>query len=159
MERKTIIRPGYDCRVKCSHDPPGNHGIAGDEWVFVVMDGERAVSLSILSNDYPPTVEREHLPDVLREPITGALAWHRYHPDGHDCSWVAGGKCEHDVSYLEAGRFWKEHAVGNQSEQPASFWLALEEELRQGSQGEGFGETLARMKELFGRIAQGQSRN
>lgn len=133
-ERKTIIRPGYDCRVKCTHDPPGDHGICGDEWVFVVMDGPRAVSLNVLSADYPPTVERATLPGVLRKPMPSGLTVHHADPHGRECDWVTGGKCVCEVSWLWATAFWREYAVGQQSEQPESFWLALESELDAGGE-------------------------
>jgi hypothetical protein len=157
MERKTIIRPGYDCRVKCTHETPGDHGICGDEWVFIVMDGERAVSLNILSSDYPPTVERVGMPGILERAIPGALTWHRYAPDGHECPWVAGGTCENDSTYTGARDFWKAHAVGEQSEQPESFWKALEAELSEPGEREGFDSLLKQLGELMqrGRAAAG----
>lgn len=132
MKRTMKIRPGYDCRVECKHEPPGDHGICGDEWTYGVSDGERAVVLSVLSTDYPASVDREALPGILGRPLPATLVFHVADPEGGPCDVLEGGRCRADVTYLGAGTFWRAHGDDRQSEQPEAFWLSLESEL-QGS--------------------------
>lgn len=133
MKREHYVRPGYDCRKECLHEPKGEHGICGDTWFYVVSDGKRAVSLEILSDRYPPTVERALLPDVLQKPMAACLVTHVADPDADPeqakCKWVEGGLCRVDGSYLGARAFWNEHGDPKQPEQGEAFWLALEAEL------------------------------
>lgn len=52
--RRVIYTPGYDCRITCSHTPPGNHGICAEEWLLLAMhpSGDAAAVL-ILNGRYP----------------------------------------------------------------------------------------------------------
>ncbi len=135
MERRHFVTPGYDCRVECKHEKKGNHGIGSDEWVYVVSDGPRAVSLSMLSHDYPPTVDREAMGPAVRRilfdhrALIGTLHTHEAHPGGQPCEYVAGGHCKCDVTYLGAAEFWAAHGDSTQPEQGEAFWQALEREL------------------------------
>ncbi len=133
MKRQTIVRPGYDCRVKCEHDPPGDHGICGDEWIYVVSDGEAALVYSVLSDRYPATVDRSTLPEVLLRGMGGAMAIHR--PGKSDeamaCQYIDSGWCDIDtIGYLIGRDFWKKHGDPKQSEQSEAFWQALEKDFR-----------------------------
>lgn len=134
MERKHWVTPGYDCRVECKHEKKGDHGIASDEWSYVVMDGERAVSLHMLSDRYPASAPPERMhPEVrrilLERPFIGRLFEHHANPTGCECEWVTGGRCQGDVTYLGAGEFWAAHGDSTQPEQSEAFWQALEAEL------------------------------
>lgn len=137
--------PGYDCRVTCEHEEKGDHGISGGVWWYWVSDGERAVSLMVLTNDYPPSVERP-LPLALVEMCEGVLGYHTADPEGRECSMLAdGARCRSDESYIGGQSFWKKHGSPAQFEQPESFWAALEEELRRfqsGQVGPLFGDML-----------------
>ncbi len=129
MKRQTIVRPGYDCRTECKHEPQGDHGICGDEWIYVVSDGESALVYSVLSDHYPAGVDREALPAVLLRGIGGPMAIHRP-GKGHDamaCQYIDGGWCSIEtIGYLCGMNFWKEHGDPKQSEQSEAFWQALE---------------------------------
>lgn len=134
MPTRTSHRePGYDCRVACEHEPKGEHGISGGDWWYAVSEGDRAVTLHVLGNEYPASVERP-LPPILAGGLA-TLSWHEPDPDGRECQFI-GQKCKSDSSSIEGQRFWKEHACAAQFEQPESFWLALEEELREYAAGE-----------------------
>ena len=136
IERRHFVTPGYDCRVECKHEPKGDHGIASDEWHYVVSEGERAVSLSMLSQCYPPSVDRESMDPAVRSilfdrDLIGSLRTHVTDPGGGYCEWVEGGACKSDVTCLGAAEFWKEHGESTQPEQGEAFWLALERELKE----------------------------
>lgn len=131
MKRETVVRPGFDCRTECKHDPPGDHGICGEEWCYVVSDGGRALSLGFLSAHYPDSVT-EPLPDVLRQGVAGPLMLHSADPNGVTCQWVTGGRCSlESISYLSSGRLWALYGDPRQTEQSEAFWLALETKLRE----------------------------
>lgn len=130
--RMSSTEPGFDCGPggrDCLHDPKGNHGCSGGRWRYAVIDGDSAVSLTVLAHDYPPTVDRSRLPESLRRPLPEALCFHEACEDGEPCDLVPGGKCRGDCSYLHSGEFWDEHHVGDEFVQPESFWLALESRL------------------------------
>lgn len=130
IKRTMKVTPGYDCRTECKHEPKGDHGIAGDEWWYTVTDGRVAVSLQVLTNAYPPSVDQEKIPPILRGHLAGTLAFHRPDPEGCTCDLVPGGKCSLEIGFGTGARFWKEHGDPAQSEQPETFWAALEAELR-----------------------------
>lgn len=46
--RRVRFQPGYDCRTKCEHDPPGKHGAHGDSFSLEARteDGTIGVTLS-----------------------------------------------------------------------------------------------------------------
>lgn len=129
MKRQFILRPGYDCRKECSHEPKGEHGICSDVWFYVVSEGPHAVSLEIFSADYPPTVERATLTGFLQRPFSGGLFFHHADPSGNRCEFVEGGLCKSDCSYRCAQDLWEAHGNPNQREQGEAFWLALEARL------------------------------
>ena len=133
VERKVQILPGYDCRVECKHERKGNHGIGAEAWFFVVTDGDRAVSLKVTSGQYPPSVAHSSDP-----PEGWCLATHVADPEGTACDYVAGGRCRGDFGFLMAGEFWEQWGKPElRTEQPESFWKALEARLPQpGGSGE-----------------------
>lgn len=122
--------PGFNCGPggrDCQHGVKGNHGISGGRWRYAVVEGEqRAVSLSVLAVDYPPEVDRSRFSERMRHPMGEAMCFHEADANGKPCDLLPGGKCAGDCGYLQAGEFWNEHHVGEQFEQPESFWLALE---------------------------------
>jgi hypothetical protein len=134
IRRVSSKRPGYDCGPdgsRCKHEKKGDHGIGGDEWLYAVTDGERAVSLLVLSGDYPPSVDRSLFTERMLKPWGAHLSVHEScGPDqGVACDLLPCGRCTVDVSYLQAADLWDAHHVGEQFEQPESFWLALEARL------------------------------
>ncbi len=131
MKRARGVLPGFDCGPRgcdCKHEKPGDHGISGGTWWYAVSDGPLAVSLSILAVDYPETVRRP-LPEFLRTPRAEVLTFHWADPNGVDCPHVVDGRCRCDGTYLGAAEFWEAHGDPKQSEQPESFWIALEAKL------------------------------
>ncbi len=131
MRRVTSTSPGYNSGPggkDCQHEPKGNHGISGGTWRYAVVEETRAVSLSVLAVDYPPNVDRSRLPVFMRRPQGEAICWHEASGD-KPCDLLPGGKCNGECSYLAGGEFWDEHHVGEQFEQPESFWIALESRL------------------------------
>ncbi len=131
MDRRVSVRPGYDCRRQCSHDPKGEHGISSEEWWFAVVSGRTALSLSVLSGSYPESVDVSRLSEGLTKCQGCAWALHRADPDGNPCEYVVGGLCKSNVSYLIAESFWREHGdpCAGQN-QPEAFWQAFEAMLR-----------------------------
>ncbi len=133
MKRVTRIDPGYNCGTggkDCQHEKRGDHGISSDSWYYAVTDETRAVSLLVFSGDYPPSVERATLPAKLQKPWGAYLHFHvADSTNGEPCDLVSCGKCKMGVSCLEADECWEEHHVGEQREQPESFWVALESRL------------------------------
>ncbi len=131
MERRTNVEPGYDCRKVCQHERKGDHGIRCDEWWFVVVDGDHAVTLTVFSGKFPASV------DVLgfagtrcAESVGCGLALHRADPEGVRCEYVRGGRCSSEASYLGGEAFWKKFGVADAgTRQPESFWQALEAKL------------------------------
>lgn len=133
MKRLSGTQPGYNCGPRgagCEHEQKGDHGISGGVWWYTVTEGDRAVSLSVLATDYPASVARP-LPAIIEKPLAADLAYHRADPEGKECPWVRGGRCTNDGSALGARGFWAEHGHDAQHEQPESFWLALEAELKE----------------------------
>ena len=131
MERRAHSEPGYDCRRECLHEKKGDHGIACFTWWFAVVEGLQAVSLSVLSGQYPESVDASSLPALLREVQGGCWAVHHADPKGGVCEYVAGGKCQGNTSFLAGEAFWEQHGASELGlEQPESFWQALEAELR-----------------------------
>jgi hypothetical protein len=47
--RAVFWTPGYDCRIKCEHEPKGDHGQHGDELLLAVRQGEIAVGLTVFT--------------------------------------------------------------------------------------------------------------
>lgn len=131
MERRAQLRPGYDCRRECQHAVKGAHGIASDEWWFAVVSGRFALSLVVLSGNYPGTVSMEGMLPFLKEPRASAWAVHRADASGGACEYVEGGRCQTDVIFFFAESFWLQRGVPSLGlEQPESFWEALESALR-----------------------------
>lgn len=134
MRRVSRTRPGYSCGPAgrdCQHEHKGDHGINGGTWYYAVVsdDGLRAVSLSVLAADYPPEVDRSRFSERMKHPMGEAICFHEAKADGRDCDVLPGGKCDGDCSWLQAGELWDGHHVGEQFEQPDSFWCALEARL------------------------------
>lgn len=130
MERVSKLFPGYDCRKECQHEHRGEHGICADVWWYAVTDTTRAVALQVMSADYPASVERAELPRVLQGASGACMTFHVADSESdRECGLVSCGKCRLDYTYLGARDFWKEHHVGEQRDQPESFWLALEARL------------------------------
>lgn len=132
---KTV--PGYDCRTTCAHTPKGDHGIHGDEWIYIVEaeDRKTALALTVFSNKYPPTVDIANLPAALIRPIGADLSLHVSFPTepdaclstavGQDCAYVNGTCHTYYTSALVARDFYTEHGGGDVDPTEA-FWRALE---------------------------------
>lgn len=134
MRREHWVTPGYDCRTECKHQVKGEHGICGDQWVYAVTDGKRAVSISVITPRFPESVDLAlHPPDVravLERYFATALTLHEADPDGMPCKLVDGGLCSVGwATYFGAQRFWKAWGDERQPEQSEAFWRALESEL------------------------------
>jgi len=126
-QRITQKEPGYDCRAQCQHKKKGDHGIMSDTWWYCVRDGDRAVSLSVYSSDYPATVDRSSLFGSLLCNRPVAITVHRKSSSGTDkaCNWLDGQPCEpamfsliwadqhfkrffqHRDAYVQGEDFWK----------------------------------------------------
>lgn len=140
MNRKTIVVPGYDCiahpcgKNGCGVRPGHSHGRHGDDWMFVVHDGDCALSLTISSGKYPGDLppREPHGSDVSlhcafpirREHVAGV------EDDSRDCELVPGGKCYQGSAFssaLQAQTFFEHHfAVAGGLQQEDGFWTALE---------------------------------
>lgn len=134
VKRVSDREPGFNCGPggrDCQHGVKGDHGISGGRWRYGVVseDGLHGVSLSVLAVDYPPEVDRTRFTERMRHPMGEAVCFHHAAEDGKPCDLLPGGKCAGDCSYLQAGEFWDAHHVGEQFEQPDSFWIALEARL------------------------------
>lgn len=136
MKRVSQKRPGYNCGPggsKCQHQKKGDHGIAADEWLYSVIsdDGRHAVTLMVISADYPPDVDRRLFSERMNSPMGATLWFHEAAAadQGEPCDLLPCGRCTGDASYLAAQELWDEHHVGEQFEQPDSFWIALEARL------------------------------
>lgn len=130
MERVAFKRSGYDCKYSpCEHTPKGDHGIHGEEWWYVVKDGDRAVSCFVMTHRFPPTVPSRVLAGEPNRP--GSVGFHRawseseYDYEVKGCEWIDGGGCYSSTSYCLADEVF---ALGNADtfEQPEDFWLCLE---------------------------------
>lgn len=144
MKRMTKRVPGWDCirhpcgKNGCGERPGASHGIHCEDWLYVVSDGDVALSLTVFSNVYPDSVpEDDRLP---KAPWGADLSLHVGFPlptftagDDDECPWLDGGRCYqggHYSSALQGGEFWEEHAGRDHGfTQPESFWMALEERL------------------------------
>lgn len=79
IQRVFNVRPGYDCRVECKHDPKGEHGLHCDEWVYTVVDRDAraALELEVYTPFYPPTVDKRGMLEV-RQPFMGSVLHSHY---------------------------------------------------------------------------------
>lgn len=134
MERYSVKKPGYDCKfAPCKHDPPGDHGIAGEEWWYVVKDGDRAVAVNLLTTIFPPTVPKDWVKNM--KPTEGAISTHHtwqeadYETSHEDCEWLDGKTCYGDVGFLMGKYLWERHGHNGKFEQSEKFWKALEAHL------------------------------
>jgi hypothetical protein len=123
--RTSFVAEGYDDRA-------GGGGQHCDEWIYVVSDGESALTLEVYSNRWPSGESKPaygadltlHVPwpagDEAEEEIRrGRL--------GGECCFTEPNRCwtPHSTS-LGARDFFREHGV-DQFEQPEAFWNALRE--------------------------------
>lgn len=143
MKRTFERVPGYDCIANpcgkdgCGTRPGASHGRHCEEWIYVVQDGDVALSLTVFSGAYPngDTTEPTGTDMTLhvgfpidRDQIAGR-------PDAieniHDCRFVSGGKCYQGgffsgslvASEFVKAQFDKSAAPDAQSD---GFWIALE---------------------------------
>ncbi len=136
MKRVFTSKPGYDCKhAPCKHDPPGDHGIHGEEWFFSVIgdEGDAALTLTCFTNRYPETVDRGVRDDT--PPLSGAdLSLHvgfATKPPGDalpegDCDLI--GKCTIYKTSSLAGDDIVKHAIADrEGDQPEAFWKALQD--------------------------------
>ncbi len=128
MERLTFKVPGYDClHAPCNHATKGEHGIHGEEWWYVVKDGDRAVAVSLMTENFPPTVP---LWKVRGGPAAGPVSFHREwqeheHENQQRCEWVTGGKCYSDYGFVLGDEVWSSGDT-SRFEQGEGFWTILE---------------------------------
>lgn len=154
IHRSFSIKPGYDCRVTCSHERKGDHGIHCTEWVYTVVDRDAhiALELDVYTPFYPVSVQpRQYLHNIIdQKPFHGAyLRWHYGYainrtqvlagPDTERCKLI--GRCWPDGSGIAADELVKLHFERNTedgwpkdskqlSEQP-TLWAALEQKLKE----------------------------
>lgn len=147
VRRVSLVQPGYDCvrhpcgRNGCGTSPGANHGIHGDEWHYAVVGDAAALSLSVFSHVFPPSVPREP-PFRDLPPLGVTLTLHTRFPveetdvrtgSTAPCTWL--GRCYSDEgSGLEAEAFFREHGASAYA-QPEPFWLALERALEARVEG------------------------
>ena len=136
MQRQLIIRPGYDHREADKGQPPEKqYGICSEAWIYIVRGERSAVTLDMMSNRYPPSVNPETMPGDVRRilygPMVGVLYMHTPDPEGRECDLVPGGKCRGESTYLGARDFWAQYGDPTQPEQSEAFWQALEKELEE----------------------------
>lgn len=122
---KSWIQPGWDCRVKCKHSTKGDHGVHNAEWIYVVRDTTRTMTLSLAvgSGNYPASVKRRVREAARGRDITLHVTTSR--PDGRDCGMVRGRCRTTYTSMLDADAFFKEHGKPTTFKQPRAFWEAL----------------------------------
>lgn len=129
-------RPGFDCRNDnancpgCKGPRKGDHGVSGGAAFFTVkttVDGQRyAVSLEVLTRNYPPTVDRSAWRDDDARPMGATLCFHVAKDGGEPCEYV-GGTCEFEpLTYTGAAELWDAYgdATGG-PEQSDAFWNVL----------------------------------
>lgn len=153
IKRHSERVPGYDCirnpcgRGNCGKTPGGSHGIHCDDWIYVVSDGDLALSLTVFSGIFPYSVPEDTVANLRSiYPMGADLSLHVGFvvpgndwgdDDGQECPWVAGGRCYHGAYYstaLGARGFWNEHAGRDCGfVQPESFWMAMERAFREKS--------------------------
>lgn len=140
MKRIARKRPGFDCKhAPCQHEKKGDHGIDGGSWFFSVTNdaGDLAVSLEVLTQDYPETVPRHVRASALERPL-GELETLFFHcafqvfdwigEEGRKCDLLVGGKCWGDCTSTR--RMFLTHGDPTRFEpQPEGLWLALESAL------------------------------
>lgn len=145
--RHTKIIPGFDDIINgCDHEPKGNHGRCGEQWLYIVRtdDGRAALYLEVHTSIYPSTTPHKETPPAglrgLRLELHLAVPYVDYdgeicHPglqrNGSVCAILDRPLCScPEYSSLASMKFFDEHYVkGATPEQPESFWLALEAEL------------------------------
>lgn len=98
------VLAGYDCRARCCHDPPGDHGICSEQWVYSIGDSPEkrttscSVVLLVFSRRYPPTV-----PPTLQLASTMAVvSRHAFDPEGEPCEYLGGRGCRSNMSVLSS---------------------------------------------------------
>lgn len=141
LRRIVETRPGYDCIAKpcgkngCGARHGASHGRHGDEWVYVVTDGNFALSLVVFTDN----LNGGKLPFKSTLFPKGAdLSGHASKPSseeqireaspGQECAYLDGGRCWTCwSSSLAASEFVKEHGFdADDREQNDGFWRALE---------------------------------
>lgn len=138
MEHRTIVVPGYD--HKYGPDKKPDDGIHDERWVYVVTDGNVAMSLEVGTGKYPdsvPDLIRRQLLNTTRPSFRGdTLALHAsYRVDeddiredrkGDECQYLIGGVCwRGGTGHHAASSFFETH--GSQTlEQSETFWTELE---------------------------------
>ena len=133
LRRFAFERKGYDCRHgEWQHPQKGHHGINGGSWIFAVSSGDRAVSIHICTSFFPETVPLGHRNSgwpAVKSIITGVLNIHCADPNGEECDFVDGGRCQSGgESFLVCDEFAS--VLGETFDpQPEAFWLKLAERL------------------------------
>lgn len=140
LRRITETRAGYDCIANpcgkrgCGTQPGASHGRHGDEWVYVVTDGDFALSLVVFTNN----LNGGKLPGArgVSYPIGADVSGHTNRPAreeqirdgeaGEECPYVDGRCFSCWTSGLAASDFIKEHGMSDEREQNEGFWRALE---------------------------------
>jgi hypothetical protein len=145
LQRISSKTPGYDCirnpcgKYGCGTNPGSSHGVHNEEWLYVVKDGDVAMSLLVGSRVYPETVPQRE--EWRREgPRGNDLTLHVGFPVDRDeiagtgtdkCEFVSGGTCYPGGRWstaIGADRFVKRFFVVDAGfEQPETFWRALED--------------------------------
>jgi hypothetical protein len=137
ITRWTIVQPGYRCmRDDCARPNAGNHGIAGEEWTYVVsdLDAGAALILTVLSHRFPAGVARPSADFPMGGPLSFHTLSRQYEgqePRLDPCTWLGGKACYADAGFTAGNHFWKAHGRYDDSAQPDSFWLAMEQEFRE----------------------------
>lgn len=139
IQRNTYVVPGYDCSAHCTHTSYGEHGIACDNWIYTVKDGDRRIALAmeIFTPNFPDTVPRSNRNAFSPRSIVWHYAWptsrEEVLSEPNDCD-LLGGKCYsgNSTTFYEREVFERIFVVPKDTHditQPESFWLGLEAEL------------------------------
>ncbi len=154
LRRITSVTPGYDCarhpcgKGNCGKTSGGNHGIHCDEWWYALTDGQIALSFTVWSGIFPPSVPSDvsirlsfgrdkvaqgvNIASHIGFPIDRESVRIPLSPGVSACEYLDPGLNCHDGhgSVLKAEAFFNKYGTDSY-EQPESFWQALEVEWRQ----------------------------
>lgn len=126
--------PGFVCAVdhpQCVGKPSGQqHGVHGDEWMYIVRSGDFALALTVYTDDYRDG-KLPGYPFSWRDGPEGAdLSLHApfptYDESPNKCGFVRSGSCFRAWSgALVARNFWRDWSDRERFEQRDMFWGGL----------------------------------
>lgn len=137
MRRISIRRAGHDCRVTCSHERKGDHGICSDEWTYLIEEYGFAFGIKVFSFVYPASVNVETLSYRPEAPLA-SCEWHSLEP--RETNWAHSDGCEvfqGKRCFFEGGNYGLADRLVLDGKlnpldfgQAEGFWLVLENEFK-----------------------------